>query len=833
VSRYDPHAIEAKWQARWEEEAAFAVPDSGPDAKRPPFYCLEMFPYPSGKIHMGHVRNYAIGDVIARYKRMRGFAVLHPMGWDAFGLPAENAAIQRGQAPDAWTRSNIEEMRGQLKGLGLSYDWSRELATCDPDYYRWNQWLFLKLLKKGIAYRKSAQVNWCASCETVLANEQVVEGACWRCGTPVTARELEQWSLRITAYAQELLDALEGMTEWPERVVAMQRNWIGRSEGAEIDFPLAEPAAGPSGIDRLTVYTTRADTLMGATFVSVAPDHPLAAHAARSNPELARFCESARRHAVAEAVLETMEKQGMDTGLKSVHPITGEHLPVWVANFVLMAYGTGAVMAVPAHDQRDFEFAQKYGLPIRVVVQPEGVALASDTMTEAHTGPGVLADSGDFTGLPNEAAKSAVADALEKAGRGKRTVNFRLRDWGISRQRYWGTPIPVVHCPDCGVVPVPEADLPVLLPTGVTLPETGSYLAQSPEFYETTCPSCGRPARRETDTMDTFVDSSWYFARYTCQGRPGADGAMLDRSQADRWLPVDQYVGGIEHAILHLLYARFFTKLLRDEGLTAVDEPFARLLTQGMVIKDGAKMSKSKGNVVDPEALMARYGADTARLFILFAAPPERDLEWSDAGVEGAHRFLKRLWTLGDGLEADPAAAGGAPSEAARELIRATHRTIRKVTDDMERGHQFNTAIAALMELVNAATKFKAEHVLDGAAAPGDRHALVDAFGTLLVLLSPFAPHVADELWEGLGRSGTLARQPWPEADPAWLVRETVTIVVQVNGKLRDRLELPADADEGQVREAALASGAVQGHMNGKAPRKVIYVPGKLVNVVV
>jgi leucyl-tRNA synthetase len=823
LSPYDPHATEAAWQARWRDEGAFVVP---PDDPRPPFYCLEMFPYPSGKIHMGHVRNYVIGDVIARYKRARGFAVLHPMGWDAFGLPAENAALKHGLAPDAWTRDNIADMRGQLDRLGLSYDWSRELATCDPDYYRWNQWLFLRLLKKGVAYRKSAQVNWCTSCHTVLANEQVVDGLCWRCDTPVVAKELEQWCLRITSYAQELLDDLDHLTDWPERVVAMQRNWIGRSTGVEIDFAL-EPEAGDP-MPALTVYTTRADTLMGATFVSIAPDHPLAAHAARDRPELGRFIEECRRHAVSEAVMETLEKRGIDTGRTVRHPITGAALPVWVANFVLMGYGTGAVMAVPAHDQRDFEFAKGHGLPIRVVVQPEGERLTSDTMTEAHTGPGVLADSGDFTGLASEAAKEAIADALEKAGRGKRKVNYRLRDWGISRQRYWGTPIPVVHCPACGIVPVPEDQLPVVLPTGVTLPETGSYLARDPAFFETTCPGCGGPARRETDTMDTFVDSSWYFARYTCQGQPRGDGRMLDPALADRWLPVDQYVGGIEHAILHLLYARFFTKLLRDEGLTAASEPFARLLTQGMVIKDGAKMSKSKGNVVDPEALLARYGADTARLFVLFAAPPERDLEWSDAGVEGAHRFLKRLWALADGVAGGvDAAPSESLSEGARDLMRATHRTIAKVTDDIERAYQFNTAIAALMELVNAATSLKAQ------GSPEDAPALGAAVGALLALLAPFAPHVAEELWARTGHDTPLARTPWPEADPAWLVADTVTVVVQVNGKLRDRIELPAEADREAVVGAALARDNVARHLEGREPRKVVYVPGKLVNVVV
>ena len=829
VTAYDPHSIESRWQQRWETERAFAVSEGDP---RPRFYCLEMFPYPSGKIHMGHVRNYTLGDVIARYKGMRGHAVLHPMGWDAFGLPAENAAIKHKLPPDQWTRSNIADMRAQLSRLGLSYDWSREVATCEPGYYRWNQWLFLQLLEKGLAYRKASKVNWCEPCHTVLANEQVVEGACWRCDTPVQARELEQWCLRITDYAQELLDDLSTLGDWPERVVAMQRNWIGRSEGAEIEFPLLDAGAGEEN-KTLSVYTTRPDTLMGVTFLSVAPDHPLARGAAASNPQLAAFLDECKRHAVNEAAMETMEKRGMDTGRRVIHPLTGDKLPVYAANFVLMAYGTGAVMAVPAHDQRDFEFATKYRLPIRVVIQPEGQPLDADTLEAAWTGPGRMVHSDEFDGLESDAGKRAVTDRLEARGAGRSRVNFRLRDWGISRQRYWGTPIPVIHCPACGIVPVPQASLPVVLPTGVQLPETGSWLAQSAEFFQADCPRCGGAARRDTDTMDTFIDSSWYFARYTLQGTPLADTCMVDRGLADRWLPVDQYIGGIEHAILHLLYARFFTKLLRDLGLTGVSEPFARLLTQGMVIKDGAKMSKSKGNVVDPEALVQRYGADTARLFILFAAPPERDLEWSDAGVEGAHRFLKRVWALAQSL---PGAGGAAEaeslSEAARALRRATHRTIAKVTDDIERSYQFNTAIAAQMELLNAAAGFRAALEQDGEKA-GDGAVLHESVRTLVLLLTPFAPHIAEELWEMLGDGGLACRQPWPVANPGWLVADTLTIVVQVNGKLRARIELPADADEKTVEQTALSNAVVLSSIGDKPIRKKIHVPGKLFNVVV
>ncbi len=820
---YDPHAIESKWQKRWQKEEAFVAPEND---DRPAFYCLEMFPYPSGKIHMGHVRNYALGDVIARYKRMNGYQVLHPMGWDAFGLPAENAAIQRGLAPDGWTRDNIDDMRGQLGRLGLSYDWGRELATCDPDYYRWNQWLFLRLLKKGIAYRTQARVNWCNDCDTVLANEQVVDGACWRCDQPVTSRELNQWSLAITRYAQELLDDLDSLTEWPPRVVAMQRNWIGRSTGVEVSF--AHAGTG----DPLTVYTTRPDTLYGVTFVSVATDHPLAQQAAQSNNELAQFIESCADQGVSEAVLETMEKRGCDTGVQVIHPLTGEALPVYAANFVLMGYGTGAVMAVPAHDSRDFAFAKKYKLPIRVVIQPDGETLNPATMEDAYTDAGVLVNSDTCDGLPSGEAKERIAELLERAGHGSRKVNFRLRDWGISRQRYWGTPIPVIHCPDCGVVPVPEEQLPVTLPVGVTLPESGSLLSQSAAFYEVDCPACGAAARRETDTMDTFIDSSWYFARFTCHNTELGNKQMLDPAKADKWLPVDQYIGGIEHAILHLLYARFVTKLLRDEGLTTVSEPFKRLLTQGMVIKDGAKMSKSKGNVVDPTALLDQYGADTARLFILFAAPPERDLEWSDAGVEGAYRFLKRVWALAAQVTtgADDLPEGDWSADA-KQLKRAVHQTIQKVTNDIERNYQFNTAIAAQMELVNAMQKFVGGWGADGPGA-GEVAALQEAVATLTLLLSPFAPHMAEELWQQLGNDISLVNVSWPKAAPNWLTSDTITVVVQVNGKLRERLTLPADSDEEAVKAAALASEKVAAQVGEQTPRRVIYVPGKLVNVV-
>jgi leucyl-tRNA synthetase len=819
-SRYDPQAVETRWQRRWEAEGTFGA-HAAPG--RPRYYILEMFPYPSGRIHMGHVRNYSIGDVIARQRRMAGYRVLHPMGWDAFGLPAENAAIQHGVHPARWTADNIAHMRRQLKRLGFSYDWERELATCDPAYYRWEQLFFVRMLERGLAYRRRSVVNWCRHCETVLANEQVVDGACWRCDTPVTDRELEQWFLRITAYADELLRDLDGLTGWPERVVTMQRNWIGRSVGAEIRFPLD----GRPG--DVAVFTTRPDTLFGATFVSLAAEHPLVASLVAGTSAEAGVAAFVARVRATARTERTQGKEGVATGAFCRHPFTGARLPIHVANFVLMEYGTGAVMGVPAHDQRDFEFARACGLPIRVVVQPDGEPLDPARMTAAWEGPGRLVDSGEFTGLPSDVAKERIAAALTPKGLGGPTVSYRLRDWGISRQRYWGAPIPVVYCGDCGAVPVPERDLPVVLPEDVALTGTGgSPLAAHEAFVRTRCPRCGGPGRRETDTMDTFVESSWYFARY-CS--PRHDGAPFDVAETDYWLGrdgVDRYIGGIEHAVLHLLYARFFTKVLRDLGFLRLDEPFRDLLTQGMVIKDGAKMSKSKGNVVDPDYLMERYGADTARLFCLFASPPERDLEWSDHGVEGMSRFLHRLWRLvqtAAPLLAPPGAALPADANPPdRDLHRLTHRTIARVTEDVVVRLHFNTAIAAVMELVTA--------IVD--ATPRAHPAVLrEAIDTTLRLLAPFVPHVASELWEASGHATPLDAERWPAADESALVREVIEVPVQVNGKLRGRVTVPADAAEDEVVAAALADPAVQSHVGGRPIRKQVVVPGRMVNLVV
>jgi leucyl-tRNA synthetase len=804
--QYNPEQIEQDSQQCWEQSGAFKAHD---DPSREKFYCLSMFPYPSGRLHMGHVRNYTIGDVISRYQRMLGKNVLQPMGWDAFGLPAENAAIKNNVPPAKWTYENIDYMRGQLKRLGFGYDWEREVATCHPDYYKWEQWLFTKLFEKGLVYKKTAPVNWCPHDMTVLANEQVIDGCCWRCDTPVERKEIPQYFMKITAYAEELLADLDKLDGWPEQVRTMQRNWIGKSRGVEVMFEVeGEP---------LKVFTTRPDTLMGVSYVAVAPEHPLALHAAGSNPDLVAFIDKCKKLETSEAAMETMEKEGVDTGLKAVHPISGEEVPVFAANFVLMGYGEGAVMAVPAHDQRDWEFAKKYRLPIKQVIAPVDADTEVDLGTGAYTEKGVLVDSGEFNGLSSEQAFDAIAAHLEQHGKGKVSVNYRLRDWGVSRQRYWGCPIPIINCASCGEVPVPEEQLPVVLPEEVAFDGVGSPIKKMPEFINTTCPKCGGKAERETDTFDTFMESSWYYARYTCRDN---DSAMLDE-RADYWLPVDQYIGGIEHAILHLLYARFYHKLLRDQGLVGSDEPFANLLTQGMVLKDGSKMSKSKGNTVDPQELIEKYGADTVRLFTMFAAPPEQSLEWNDSGVEGANRFLKRLWAyshehkaaLGGAIEADEG------SKAARREI---HEALAQALGDFGK-YQFNTVVAACMKIMNTLGK------LDGEGADALRN---EGISLLLRLLSPIAPHISHSLWRELGYGDDILHAPWPEVDEAALVKDSIDLVVQVNGKVRSQISVPANADNAAIEEAALADGKVQGFIEGKTIRKIIVVPGRLVNVV-
>ncbi len=830
MAKYDHTQIETKWQSHWLQQPPAQV-DAADRAGK--YYCLVMFPYPSGRIHMGHVRNYTIGDVIARYQRLRGRTVLHPMGWDAFGMPAENAAIEQGVHPASWTMHNISYMKQQLQRLGFSYDWKREITTCRPDYYHWTQWFFLKMYERGLAYRKRSSVNWCPKCRTVLANEQVADGQGWRCDTIVVQKELEQWFLRITAYAEELLAGCERLTGWPERVLTMQRNWIGKSEGAEVDFPLQD---GPGAIK---IFTTRPDTLHGATFMSLAPEHPLVESLIGDRPQAAdvrAFVQRASRLDRAARLMGNFEKEGVFTGAHAINPLTRQPIPIWVANFVLMDYGTGAIMAVPAHDQRDFEFAKKYGLPVRVVIQNPDRSLRAESMTEAYVDEtGWMVDSEAATGLPQTEGKARIIEQIVARGLGRRTINYRLRDWGISRQRYWGTPIPILYCDACGIVPVPEAQLPVLLPRDVPFTGTGgSPLAESPSFLNTTCPRCQGPARRETDTMDTFIDSSWYFLRYTA---PRETAQPFRRDMADYWMPVDQYIGGIEHAVLHLLYARFFTKVVRDLGLTAADEPFANLLTQGMVIKDGAKMSKSKGNVVDPNALIEQYGADTARLFSLFAAPPEKDLEWDDQAVEGASRFLNRVWRLiVDGADRVKAARKLPPfdpqhaSARAQALRRATHQTMHRVSSDLARQFQFNTAIAALMEFYNTLAQW------DAAKSEGDAGELAayaDALETLLILLSPFAPHLAEELWQRLGHATSIFAERWPEADPHWLKEELVTIVLQINGKLRSQLQVPPELDEEEILARALADPKLQPWIQGNPIRKRIYVPGRLLNLVV
>ncbi|MEO5573021.1 MAG: leucine--tRNA ligase [Gammaproteobacteria bacterium] len=833
---YHPAIIETEAQRYWDEAQVFkAVPDS----TRPKYYCLSMFPYPSGRLHMGHVRNYTIGDVISRYQRMQGKNVLQPMGWDAFGLPAENAALQNNVPPAQWTYANIDYMRAQLKRLGFGYDWDKELATCHPKYYRWEQWLFTRLFAKGLVYKKTAPVNWCPNDMTVLANEQVVEGRCWRCDTVVERKEIPQWFMKITAYADELLSELDKLDGWPEQVKTMQRNWIGRSEGVEVRFDIAGQG------ESLTVFTTRPDTLMGVTYVALAAEHPLALAAARTNPELAKFIDECRHIETAEAAMETMEKRGMDIGIKALHPISGESVPVWVANFVLMAYGTGAVMAVPAHDERDHEFALKYGLPIMPVVYPTDNSNL-DVNETAYIEKGILKNSGEFSGLTSEQAFSAIASFLEAHGKGHRRVNYRLRDWGVSRQRYWGAPIPIINCPGCGAVPVPDEQLPVVLPEDVRIQGVGSPLKKMPEFYRTTCPRCGGAAERETDTFDTFMESSWYYARYTCKDN---DSAMLD-ARADYWLPVDQYIGGIEHAILHLLYARFYQKLMRDAGLVKADEPFAHLLTQGMVLKDGSKMSKSKGNTVDPQALIDKYGADTARLFIMFAAPPEQSLEWSDAGVEGAYRFLKRLWSfayshedilrLQNKLLRENQAmqidwVNVVPEQCA--VRKEIHSILKQANYDFAR-FQFNTVVSSGMKLLNLLLD------IQGAAciAPGKTHEPLinvkshlvhEGFGILLRLLSPIAPHITHYLWKEMNYGDTIINVAWPTVDSAALISDTIDLVIQVNGKLRGRISVSSSANEVTVKESALADENVKRFTSGKDVKKVIVVPGKLVNIVV
>jgi leucyl-tRNA synthetase len=828
MRHYDFKDIEEKWQKAWEDQACFRTGESRDGTK---YYVLEMFPYPSGRIHMGHVRNYSIGDVVARYKRMQGFDVFHPMGWDAFGLPAENAAIKNNTHPAKWTYENIANMRTQLKRLGYSYDWEREIATCHPGYYRFEQEFFLKFLEKGLVYRKKAPVNWCPSCHTVLANEQVEEGLCWRCDSEVQQKELSQWFLRITDYAEELLSALDTLTDgWPERVLTMQRNWIGKSVGAEISFKVKDLD------ESIDVFTTRPDTLFGATFMSLAPEHPLVEKlipGTGREDEVRAFVDRISKMDRIVRTADDLEKEGVFTGRYCVNPLTGRDMPVYVANFVLMGYGTGAVMAVPAHDQRDFEFATKYDLPKQVVIMPKHGDLDAATMTEAYTEPGVMANSGKFDGMDSEAAKQAIVDHLAADNLGKPTVNYRLRDWNISRQRYWGAPIPVIYCDECGIVPVPVGDLPVELPLDVKVnPDGRSPLPDCESFVNVTCPACGKPARRETDTMDTFVESSWYFARYTSARNEDAAFAPEDVAY---WLPVDQYIGGIEHAILHLLYSRFFVKALRDEGYLTHDEPFKNLLTQGMVLLGGSKMSKSKGNVVDPDEMIGKYGADTVRLFCLFAAPPEKDLEWNDKGIEGSSRFLNRLWRLVDELADILSPTGPCVSveseltDAGRELRRKEHDTVRRVERDIENKFQFNTAIAAMMELVN--TLYTTKDDLRG-SADGPR-LLSSAISSLLVTLSPIAPHICEELWARMGYTRTLAAEPWPRHDPEALKTSEVTVVVQVNGKLRGQISVAADASSEDMEAQALNDQNVARHIEGKNIVKIIVIPGKLVNVVV
>ncbi len=856
--KYEPSVIEEKWQKKWEDEKSFKVAE---DPQKEKYYLLEMFPYPSGKIHIGHVRNYTIGDVVARYKRMKGFNVLHPIGWDAFGMPAENAAIEHKVHPSKWTHENIEHMKKQLKRMGFSYDWDREISTCEPEYYRWEQLFFIWMYEKGLAYKKRSTVNFCAKCDTVLANEQVEGGQCWRCGTEVQEKVLDQWFFKITAYTEELLDYCDKLTGWPERVMTMQKNWIGKSHGCLVDFPRAD------GKGVIQVFTTRQDTLFGATFMLVAAEHPLVMELTQGKAienDVAAFVEKVKKQDKLMRTSEYYDKEGLFLDAYCRNPLTGGDMPIFAANFVLADYGTGCVMAVPTHDQRDFEFAKKFNLPLIVVISPKDRTLDPATMTEAYVDEGVLVNSGQFNGMENTRVLEAIADFLEKEGKGKRTVQYRLRDWGISRQRYWGAPIPMINCDRCGIVPVDEKDLPVILPENITLSsEGGSPLAALKEFVETTCPKCQGPAARETDTMDTFVESSWYFDRYCCPDYDTKPG--LDRKKLDYWMPVDQYIGGIEHAILHLLYSRFYTKVLRDFGVIGVDEPFTNLLTQGMVCKetmrckehgylfpeqavDGKchicgkaviigkteKMSKSLKNVVDPDYLVKKYGADTLRIFCLFAAPPEKDLEWSDQGVDGAFRFLGRLWRIADEYLED--IKGVAPANGAlqlegdlKSLRRKTHQTIRKVSCDFEDRFHFNTAISAVMELMNVIYQVKRPASSDSIALSVIREALEAA----IILLAPIVPHITEELWELLGHQIPISDMAWPAFDPAVASEEEMTIVVQINGKLRSRMTVPVNEDEEKIKAGAMADEKIKTMTAGMQIRKVIYVPKKLVNIVV
>ena len=829
--QYQPDKIESDIQAYWDANNSFIADDS--DTSKEKFYSLSMFPYPSGRLHMGHVRNYTIGDVISRYQRMKGKNVLQPMGWDAFGMPAENAAIKNNVAPAKWTYENIDYMRGQLKRLGFAYDWSRELATCHPKYYRWEQWLFTRLFDKGLVYKKTAPVNWCPNDMTVLANEQVIDGKCWRCDTEVVRKEIPQWFMKITDYAEELLDELDNLTDWPEQVVAMQRNWIGKSKGVEVVFGIE---AGIDGLQQeLKVFTTRPDTLMGVTYVAVAPEHPLAAIAAKNNKALDEFINECSHGGTSEADLETMDKKGMDTGIKAIHPLTNDSVPVYVANFVLMGYGEGAVMAVPAHDQRDWEFAQKYGVEIKQVIKPEDGSDA-DLTAAAFVDKGILFNSDEFDGLNFQQSFDAIADKLAASKKGQVTVNYRLRDWGVSRQRYWGAPIPIINCESCGSVAVPEPDLPVVLPEDVDMEGVGSPIKRMPEFYNTTCPKCGEKAERETDTFDTFMESSWYFARFTCKDQ---DEAMVDE-RANYWMPVDQYVGGIEHAILHLLYARFYNKLMRDIGLIKTAEPFKKLLTQGMVLKDGSKMSKSKGNTVDPQELIEKYGADTVRLFTMFASPPEQSLEWNDDAVEGAFRFLKRVWRLvaddskrvllGEWCASEKLQQydWSTLSADAKDVRAEIHQLLKQANYDVNK-YQFNTVIAAAMKMVNEMQRFDNADAMDESS----QAVYAETVNILLCLLAPIVPHITHALWKAMGYKSDILDAAWPQEDEQAMVKDSVELVVQVNGKLRGKVSVPSEAAKDKIETIALQDENVQRHIEGKEVKKVIVVPGRLINIVV